>query len=299
MADQKKAYLYGVSAVLLWSTVASAFKLSLRYMAFCELLLFSSLTSLLVLAGVLFLQGRLRQALFSSPQEYGRSLKLGLLNPFLYYLMVFKSYELLPAQEAQPINYTWAITLTLLAIPLLKQKITLKEIAAVLISYCGVFVISTRGAVFSPHISSPAGVALALASTVVWALYWIFNARDSREPVVSLFLNFVCGVPFVFLYCLIFSGLRLPPYRGLFGAMYSGVFEMGITYVLWLSALRESENAARVSNLIFLSPFLSLVFIHFLVGERIYSSTYVGLLLIMAGLGVQHLRKRPVAQQSG
>ncbi len=296
MADQKKAYLYGISAVLLWSTVASAFKISLRYMASCELLLFSSLTSLLVLAGVLFVQGRLRQALFSSPQEYGRSLKLGFLNPFLYYLMVFKAYELLPAQEAQPINYTWAITLTLLAIPLLKQKITLKEIAAVVVSYCGVFVISTRGAVFAPHISSPAGVALALASTVIWALYWIFNTRDSRDPVVGLFLNFVCGVPLVFLYCLIFIGLRLPPCRGLLGAMYSGVFEMGITYVLWLSALRESENAARVSNLIFLSPFLSLLFIHFLVGERIYSSTYVGLLLIMAGLGIQHLRKRPVEQ---
>ncbi|MGC8493508.1 MAG: DMT family transporter [Syntrophobacteraceae bacterium] len=296
MADQKKAYLYGISAVLLWSTVASAFKISLRYMASCELLLFSSLTSLVVLATVLFLQGRLGQTLFSSPQEYGRSLKLGFLNPFLYYLMVFKAYELLPAQEAQPINYTWAITLTLLAIPLLKQKITLKEIAAVIVSYCGVFVISTRGAVFAPHISSPIGVALALASTVVWALYWIFNTRDTRDPVAGLFLNFVCGVPLVFLYCLIFIGLRLPSYRGLLGAVYSGVFEMGITYVLWLSALRESENAARVSNLIFLSPFLSLVFIHFLVGERIYTSTYVGLLLIMAGLGVQHLRKRPVEQ---
>ena len=31
MTNQGKAYMYGLVAVLLWSTVASAFKLSLRY----------------------------------------------------------------------------------------------------------------------------------------------------------------------------------------------------------------------------------------------------------------------------
>ena len=32
MVDQKKAYISGIIAVLLWSTVASAFKLTLRYL---------------------------------------------------------------------------------------------------------------------------------------------------------------------------------------------------------------------------------------------------------------------------
>ena len=59
---------------------------------------------------------------------------------------------------------------------------------------------------------------------------------------------------------------------------------MGLTFVLWLSALRASENTARVSQLIFLSPFLSLIFIHFVLGETIATSTYVGLVLIVGGL---------------
>ena len=43
-----------------------------------------------------------------------RAAALGFLNPFLYYVVLFKAYDLLPAQEAQPLNYTWAITLAIL-----------------------------------------------------------------------------------------------------------------------------------------------------------------------------------------
>jgi drug/metabolite transporter (DMT)-like permease len=109
---------------------------------------------------------------------------------------------------------------------------------------------------------------------------------------VGLFQNFLFGLFFVLVYCLLFHRLRLPSLPGLLGAVYVGFFEMGITYVLWLWALRLSENTAKVGNLIFLSPFLSLVFIHFLVGETIYLSTYAGLVLIMAGLVIQRFGKR-------
>ena len=42
---------------------------------------------------------------------------------------------------------------------------------------------------------------------------------------------------------------------------------MGITYVLWQWALRYAENTSRVGNLIFISPFCSLVLIHFVLGR--------------------------------
>ena len=76
------------------------------------------------------------------------------------------------------------------------------------------------------------------------------------------------------------------------GAAYVGVFEMGIAFVFWLVALRLSETTARVANLIFISPFVSLIFIHFLVGEEILPSTPIGLILIVAGLLIQRLGSR-------
>ncbi len=291
MNSQRKALALGLTAVLLWSTVAAAFKLSLRYFSPIELLLYSGFFSTLLLGGILLYQGKLRQAFQCSRREYFLSVFLGFLSPFLHYLVLFKAYDLLPAQQAQPINYTWAITLSLLAVPLLKQKIGWQQWLALLISYSGVVVISTEGHPLSLHFTSPLGVILALLSTVIWALYWIFNTRDSRDPVVGLFVNFLCSFPFVLGYYVMTTPWQLPPLEGLFGAAYVGFIEMGICFVLWLLAMKLTTNTARLSNLIFLSPFLSLLLIHFLVGEKILLATFVGLVLIIMGLACQRLAK--------
>ncbi|MDE2887672.1 MAG: DMT family transporter [Gemmatimonadota bacterium] len=292
MRDQNKAYLYAIATVLLWSTVASAFKITLRYLDPLQLLFYACLASVCTLALIVVFQGKGSLIFSYAKTQYLKSLLLGLLNPCLYYMILFKAYDLLPAQEAQPLNYTWAITLSLLSIPLLRQRIRPREILALFVCYSGVLVISTRGNVLDFRLSDPLGVTLALASTIVWALYWIYNTRDDRDAVVGLFLNFTFALPFVFLLCVVFSDLGVSNLYGLAGAAYVGIVEMGIAFVFWLIALRLSETTARVANLIFISPFVSLVFIHFLVGEAILTSTPIGLVLIVAGLLIQRLGKR-------
>jgi drug/metabolite transporter (DMT)-like permease len=292
MENQHKAYLYGIATVLFWSTVASAFKISLKYLDPVQLLLYASIISTMILTLILLVKGRISILFSYSPSQYLHSLKVGLLNPFLYYLVLFKAYDLLPAQVAQPLNYTWALTLAFLSIPLLKQKIGAREIVAGIICYLGVVVISTRGEMVNFSSFNPIGVILALASTVIWSLGWILNTKDDRDPVASLLLAFLFGLPFIFIACMFFSSLTIPDPRGLLGAAYVGTFEMGITFVFWLKALKLSENTAKVGYLIFLSPFLSLLLIHFIVGEEIMASTFIGLVFIVSGLMIQGLGKR-------
>jgi drug/metabolite transporter (DMT)-like permease len=290
MGNSTKAYLCGLGAVGLWSTVASAFKISLRYLEPLQLLLYSSIASFFVLSAIVIFQGKGREVFRCTPEQYFRSFVLGLLNPFLYYVVLFKAYDLLPAQEAQPINYTWAITLSLLSVPLLGHKLRARDIVALFVSYAGVLVLSTHGDVFGFRFTDPLGVGLALSSTVIWSLFWIYNTKAKVDAAVGLLLNFAFGLPFVFAACAIFSKFYVSDMRGLLGAGYVGAFEMGIAFVLWLYALKLTDNTARVANLIFISPFLSLVFIHYLVGEEILPSTFVGLSLIVAGLIIQKFR---------
>lgn len=293
MTRDHKAYLFAGLTVAAWSTVASAFKLSLRELSPAELLLYATLTSTLVLGAVITGQrgwGTLRAW---RRGDYLTSLGLGLLNPFLYYLVLFGAYDRLPAQEAQPLNYAWPIVLVLLAALFLRQRITPAGLVAMLISFAGVAVISTRGDLWAMRFTDPVGVLLALSSTVIWASYWLLTLRDRREPVVRLWVSFVFGSVAVGVYVLLFEPLRLPSPWGLAGAAYAGCFEMGLTFVWWLSALRYARNTAQVSGLIFLSPFFSLIFIHFAVGETIYPSTFVGLTLIVAGIiAQQHVQAR-------
>lgn len=292
MTNQKQAMMYGLGTVLLWSTVATAFKLSLRELTPIQMLVVACSASVLVMALVLLVQRRWHLVFQLSGRQYLQSMGMGLINPCLYYFLLFGAFDRLPAQEAQPLNYTWALVLAYLSVPFLGQRLRRADIIAGLICYSGVVVIATRGDVLSMTFSDPLGVAYAIGSTLVWASYWIIATRDTRDPVVGLFLNFLCGLPVIVVICAMTTGFDFSLDTGLYAAVYVGVFEMGIAFVLWSYAMKKAENTSRVSNLIFISPFLSLVFIYFILGEIILQSTYIGLVLIIAGLWIQQRKVR-------
>lgn len=287
MEKQKQAYTYAIITVLIWATVASAFKISLGYLDSLQLLFYASVVSIVTLFIILLMQNKLALLRKCSKRDYLHSALLGFLNPFLYYVVLFQAYSLLPAQEALPLNYTWPIMLVLLSIPLLKQKIKFKSILAIVISFVGVFVISTQGNILDFRFTNATGALLALGSAVIWSLFWIYDTKDRRDEVVKLFLNFSFGFIFILISMLAFSKLIIPEVAGLIGVTYVGLFEMGITFVIWSKALKLSKTTAKVSNFIYLTPFLSIVLIHFVVGEEILFSTIIGLVFITAGIMLQ------------
>ncbi len=292
MKMQRKAYLFALTAILFWATIGSAFKLSLRYMEPLMLLLISSFIATVALFITIILQKKLLLLQQLSAKKILTSAALGLLNPFLYYVVLLKAYDILPAQEAGTLNYIWPLVLVLLSIPMLKQKISPWSIVAILISFTGIMVISTHGALSSLHFSNPTGVALAVGSALFWALYWIISLKDKREAVTKLFLSFCFGLAYTIVLTVISGNFILPGWEGAAGAIYVGLFEMGITFVLWLKALQLSSTTAKVSNLIYLSPFFSLILIHFTVGEEILLSTIAGLIMIVTGILLQQYLKR-------
>jgi len=282
----KQAYKYALLAVLLWSSVATAFKLTLRVLSVESLLFYSTLSSLAILF-IIILKEHTLSLLFSlSKQTYIKLFILGLINPFLYYLVLFRAYALLPAQEAQSINYSWALMLTFLSALILKQKISARDYLAGFIAYFGVFIIATHGN-FSLEFSSLKGVFFALLSTLLWSLFWIYNVTLRIDATLAMFLNFLSGFLALSGYILLFNIPLEFNLKGILGSIYIGFFEMGITFLLWLKALQLSSNNSKIANLIFLSPFLSLLFIHYLAGEKILPSTIIGLLFIIGALVVQ------------
>lgn len=285
--NQTLAYKYALISVLLWSSVATAFKISLQHMRPIELLFYASLSSFFILGSILLYQKKLSKIYLHVKIQPIKVLLLGAINPFLYYLVLFKAYDVLPAQVAQAINYTWALMFAYLSAIFLKQKLFPADIIAGIICYFGVLIIATKGAPFSLEFSNTFGVGLALLSTVIWSMYWIINSKMKGDSVVGLFCNFFVGTFLIGIYILLFETIRVPNLEATFGAIYVGFFEMGITFVFWLKAVKLSESISKISNLIFLSPFLSLVFIYFFLGEEILVSTVFALFLIIAGLVIQ------------
>jgi len=296
MKPARKAYFFAILAVLFWSTSPTAFKLGLRFTDIWQLLTGTTLVSTFIL-GLLSLTGGKFRALRSFTRaDMAFSLLMGLMNPVAYYLILFKAYSILPAQIAQPLNMIWPIVLVLLAVPILHQRLSWISLGAMLLSFSGVVLVSLMGGTGSQVPQNRLGIFLALSTSVIWALYFLYNTRDNKDPVLRLFLNFAFASVFL-LAAGIFRGQPLPPsLEGWFASLYIGVFEMGITFVLWLMAIRLAPSSDRISNLVYIAPFLNLLFASQVLGEKIYITTVTGIILLVSGIVIQNIKGKNAKQ---
>ncbi|MCG8452764.1 MAG: DMT family transporter [Spirochaetales bacterium] len=320
MNNEKRAVVMALGAVALWSTVAVAFKLALRELSSFDLVALSSLFSWLSLA---IAQGvrkfALKQQRSGFDEDSGKlglsnarfqtsqrrfsvfgALILGLLNPVLYYIVLFAAYDRLPAQVAQPLNYTWPIFLALLAAPLAKRIPTGREMLGLGLSLLGVFLVAWR-----PHSGGSLdtlGIVLALGSGGIWALYWLLGGKLTMDGGRRLLLGFTAAIP-VLLGIWWARGAALPQsVLGWIMVIWVGLFEMGVTFLLWNGALEHTERPARVGNLVYLGPFVSLLWISIFLKEQIFFTTVCGLLVIILGIILgrgKGLRKKSSAIKSG
>lgn len=292
----RKAYLFALLAVLFWSTIPTAFKLGLAHTSSWQLLTGATLVSTLVLGILTVARGKFRSLRNYSKKDLAFSALMGLLNPVIYYLVLFKAYTILPASVAQPLNMIWPIVLVILAVPILRQRISWLSLGAMMLSFSGVVLISWMGGTGSQDPQNRLGIFLALSTSVVWALYFLYNTRDTQDPVTRLFLNFAFA-SLLLLLAGIFRGNCFPDSaQGWYAALYVGVFEMGITFVLWLMAVRLAPRSDRISNLVYLAPFLNLVFASQVLGEKIYMTTIGGIILLVAGIVIQNIKGKNAKQ---
>jgi drug/metabolite transporter (DMT)-like permease len=291
----KSSYIYVGLAIFFWSTVPTAFKISLGELDILPMLTIASITSSIVLLIIVIAGKKTYLIRKSTGKELLNSSILGFINPFLYYLILLKAYQLLPAQIAQPLNMIWPIILVFLSVPILGQKIGRKSFIALFISFFGVYIISSQGNPFNPGHSNLTGVFLATGSSIFWSIYFIMNVRDKRDESIKLLLNFLFG-SFYLIIAMIVTG-KWQQAIGLMGAaasVYVGIFEMGITFFFWLKALQLASSTDKVSNLVYIAPFLSIIFVHFIIKEPVYYTTPAGLLLIIAGIFIQNRRSKTI-----
>ncbi|MCD6366056.1 MAG: DMT family transporter [Bacteroidales bacterium] len=292
MKNQTKAYLLAVLAVLFWSTVATAFKIALQQLDFIQLLAVAAYTTFIIAGIFLLISGKVSLIKGLTAKDFAWFALLGLLNPLGYYLVLFKAYDLLPAQIAQPLNYTWPVVLVFLSAPLLKQKLKWKNVAALIVSFSGVAIISMQGGIVNLKGSNLLGVLLAVGSSMIWAVYFLLNTQNRHDTVIKVFFNFLFGSIYISLILWWQGEFILLDISAVLPGIYVGFFEMGFTFILWMMALRLTDRTDKISPLVYFSPFISLIFIHYILGEQIYNTTFVGLVLIVGGVLLTYFPKR-------
>lgn len=289
--NNKIALISAGIVLLLWSSVATAFKIALEYLEPFELLFLSTMVSFLALTFIMLFTKRFPKLKNISSGNRNKLLVAGLLNPVIYYLLLFKAYDLLPAQFAQAVNFTWPLVLALAAMLLKHEKFHILRLFMLCVSFIGAFVVVLGGNSFPGGISMP-GVLIAFSTTIFWVAYWLITKTVDEDPVISLWIPFAIGALILSVAGLFFFRPESLDIKTLLSAGYVGLFEMSITFLLWLNALRKTTSTALVSNFIYAVPFLSLIFIRFVLNEPIQATTLIGLFMIAGGIVGQVLVHR-------
>lgn len=286
---KNKAYLFALTATLLWGSSAAVIKILLQNLNSLQILLYSSLFASISLFLIALFQKKLSIIKTYTHKDYFRFAYMGFIGVFLYYLFFYLAISYLKAQEAFIINYIWPIMIVIFAVPILKEKFTTKKILAIVVSFVGVVIIATQGNIQQLHFAKPIGVIFAIIGAVSYGLFSVLGKKQNNDKTLSMMFYFI----FTFIYTLISILLfgRIPQINEfqLVGLLWTGVFTSGGAFLLWFLALKYGDTS-KIANMAFLTPFFSLIYIYILLHEDIQIYSIVGLIFICIGIFIQNFR---------
>ena len=277
----RKSLTYAIISILFWSTSASAFKITLKFIDFFSLLFYSSFFSVLILFFLNLKLGNLKEILnFSNNRN---SIYLGFLVPFLYYMLLFLGYSMMKGQEMLILNNTWQIFFFIFSVIFFLKTVKFFQVLGILISFIGILILATKGNVMNFKISNPFGFLLGISCAIIWAIYWILNANDKRKIEIKLFYNFLFGFFYTAIFMLFLGSLKFNIY-GLIGSLYISLFEMSITFLIYAKAIEEKTYIPIIANLMYLTPIISIFWLSIIVDEKIEIWTIISVIIIILGI---------------
>lgn len=284
----KKNYIYAFTTVLIWSTMAAVVKAILSDIPNLEALSVSSYLAFAFLLIINIKNGSIKEIHKYSIKDYGVMSGLGFVGLFLYSALYYYGLAQLTSQEACILNYLWPIMLVVFSCIILKEKMTVMKGMAMFCSFLGIVILSignsgaTNGNVVWGMISC-------ITAAACYGWFSVLNKKtDYNQNICMMVIWLVVAV------CSMVLGLFTEEWVSIKGVQWLGMIWLGVVidavaYLLWALALRGVENTAKIANLAFLTPFLSLIVSSIFLKEKIQPRAFVALLFIIGGILIQNL----------
>jgi drug/metabolite transporter (DMT)-like permease len=283
--------IYVLLAVLLWASTASVGKLLLENLTNLQVLFYASLFAAGGMLVIVCFQKKIHIVRTYRLIDYGRFALMGFVGVFLYNILLFAGLSNTSAQTAFIVNYTWPVWVVIFAGFILKEEFTFKKSAAVILGFVGIYIAASGGNLLSFKIENINGVFYALAGAISYGIFSVTGKKHNDDKLISaMFYN---AFTFVYISIILLMYNEIPgiSFLEFLGLFWLGFFTFGLAYVFWLKAL-ELGDTAKMSGIIFLTPFLSLVYIYFLLQEPISIYSLMGLVLIITGIIVLQAKKK-------
>ena len=186
---------------------------------------------------------------------------------------------------------TTPVFILLMALPL-GERIGLRQCLGVLVSFCGVFLIATRGA--PATLSFNIGDLMALASMTMWAGYTVL-LRLRRDPLDTVeLLVLVCAFGLAYMapwlaWELVFNPTLELTRNGALAVAYSAIGALLLAYAGW-SYVVKRIGAVRAGVTMHLMPAFGVVLSALSLAEYPRWFHFAGIALILAGVTLSSVR---------
>lgn len=281
----KKVYMLAAVSIFFWSTMATVSKIMLGSFSQYQLLCISTFFGSVALLVFNLLTGKLKMIAEYSAKDILSMILIGLCGNFFYYVGYYGGTKLMPASTAFVVNYLWPIMSVVFACILLKEKLTVRKSVAFALSFLGVIIISGSN-ISAPDMDLLMGTLLCLMGAAFYGLFTALTKKFRFDVTILMMLSFFVS----FLLSLIINLAAGADWRmsvpQVLGFAWNGIFTMAGGSVCWALAL-NGGNTAKISNLAYITPVLSLFWIFVFLHEPIALSTLLGLAVILLGILVQ------------
>lgn len=282
----RKNYCYAGVTVLIWATLATVAKLVLTDIPNFQALTIGSAFAFVFLLAVNIINGSIRELKTFRLRDHAMTAGLGFLGLFLYSALYYYGIDALGSQEACILNYLWPMMIVIFACIILKEAFTARKIIAMLLSFAGIVVL-TMGSGGGASGNRLFGILACVAAAVCYGLFSVLNKR------LSLNQNLVMmGIWFTTAVCSLVMSLLFERWQPVSGGAWLGLLWLGVVvnavaYLLWAIALKGADDSAKIANLAYLVPFLSIVLSAVVLKEQITVNAVTALVLIVGGILLQ------------
>lgn len=285
----KKQYALAFTAILCWSTVATVVKLLLGSLNSIQVLFISSFFAALSLLLFNVFTGKLKTLKNFRPKDFVIMILICLPSTLLYYVFYYTGTSKMLASQAFIVNYLWPIMSVVFACIILKEKMNAAKLSAIFLSFVGIIVIIGDDLLHF-EAQTVLGAVFCILGAVSYGLFTALNQKFKYDKSISMMLSYFVTFITVGLYLLINENLPSPGAYEILGLAWNGAATMAVANMVWVLALGNG-NTAKISNLAYLTPFISLVWTAIFLKEKITFISFLGLAIIMLGILIQILYK--------
>lgn len=281
----KKAYFLAGISILFWSSLATVSKLLLGTMSSYQVLCVSALFAGVTLLIVALCNGKLARIKQYRAKDFLIMVLIGLPGTFLYYIFLYAGTDRMPASQAFIINYLWPIMSIVFSCLLLKEKMTLRKTIAIAMSFAGILTVAGKDLTqFDPN--ALFGILLCVCAAVSYGAFTALNKKYDYDTHISMMVSFFAAFVLSFLANLLLGMDMHITALQTAGLAWNGIFVMALATTTWALALNLGDTA-KISNLAYITPFLSLIWTSLFLKEPIDPWSVAGLLVIVLGIFIQ------------